>query len=1349
MLAYQLPLFLPIFQAQAFTMKKLLFFLLFFPILGFAQQVSLVKDFNDLSATSGHDPEPGGIVYNGKFIYAASSASSGVEPWLTDGTPEGTILLSDIRSGVGSSEPEDFAITPNGVVFMANNIILGKELWITDGTPEGTLLLKDIYPGNTNGSPTGMVSYNDKVYFVAFHPDTDGSALWVTDGTEEGTQLFADLATDGNLGYGETAVWNGKLFMTLSIPGIGTEPWVTDGTVEGTIQLMDIAVGADGSGPGKYTPYGDKLIFRAFNSSVGNEPYTTDGTPEGTAILKNINPGSGNSMIDSFEELNGEFLFSAQSDSGRQVWKTDGTEEGTVQVSSINSNSTLVSELTRIDDKVYFRSNSDEVGRELFVTDGTPEGTTNVTDINPGTDGSEVESLVVQDGKLFFKAEEDGFGEELWIYDPATDELSSIDIIAGEDGSSPYFLQPFGDKLFFAAFDGEGYEPYITDGTEEGTLLLPYLNPEGSGVTSLFFVELNGLALFEGLLNASTDQLAVTDGTVEGTNLLTTFQNEEDSQIRHLTVFDDQLFMRADDGVNGLELWASDGTTEGTELHTDVNPGAGNAIIIRMDATDDYLIFEAFSQGGGSQVHSLGIGEENASLTLDIWPEGIEDVEFMTKVGNEVFFRAKDFSGFGATPDIWKTDGTTEGTVKVKDFPSYGPNPDDFAEGSGQLWFFSGEYGTSSDWGLYTSDGTSEGTYQVKYFNFQEDSYHSYNVTGYNGGILFTIYIDGIGQELYFSDGTEEGTYLVKDIWPGSGNTYAYNFVEVDGIAYFIANSPDGGTELWRTDASEEGTYQVTDLAEGEANGAYDLINFKNTIGQVNGNLIFGGSEADNEFEVYISDGTAEGTMLLADINPFGSSNPHSFFQAEDYVYFEAFHPAFGNELWRTNGSLTEMVADIAPSALSSAPGDYAEWGDFLYFSATNGNGNRELYKYDQRCIVPEIEELPGAICLGEELNVAAEIQFSSGEIVSTIWDFDDGSTEESLTANHTYEEAGIWTVSLTLLNDNGCESIQTFDLEVLSVPEAAFELPLITLCISEPWLPVNTSSLTDENTAWSWTVGTNTPIDDENPSLSFNETGELNVTLIAANGTCESTFEGTIEVYQPEPLELSVVGVECFGGVTGSIQVTGQGQGDPITYSTDGVEFTSNNLWVDLAGGTFTYYIQDGEGCVGTHTEDVPESEQLTVSSSVEGDDGTGIGSIEVEVDGGEAPYQYSIDGINFQDTPLFENMLAGDYTVYITDAFGCELLVDLTIDLVDGIFELGLEGIKIFPNPANDQLTVTQEGFGTKVLTIIDLQGRIVLTHAMTNGPTSVNTSNLAQGLYLIQFPDSKQTLQLQIIH
>jgi ELWxxDGT repeat protein len=1330
-------------------MKNLLFLILFIPLLGYGQQVSLVKDFNNVPTTFGHNPEAGGVVFNGKFIYAASSNSSGVEPWATDGTLDGTILLSDIRFGVGSSDPEDFAITPNGVVFMANNIILGKELWITDGTPEGTLLLKDIYPGNTNGSPTGMVSYNDNVYFVAFHPDTDGSALWVTDGTEDGTQLFADLASDGNLGFGETAVWNGKLFMTLNIPGIGTEPWVTDGTFEGTIQLMDIAVGSDGSGPSKYTSFGDKLVFSAFNSSIGNEPYTTDGTPEGTAILKNINPGSGNSQIDSFEELNGELLFSAQSDTGRQVWKTDGSEEGTVQVSSINSNSTLVSELTRIDDKVYFRSNSDDVGRELFVTDGTPEGTTNVTDINPGAAGSVVEHLAVLDGKLFFRAEEDGAGEELWIYDPLTEELSTIDLQSGAGSSSPYFFQPLGDKLFFAAYDGVGYEPHITDGTEDGTFALADFNPDDSGLLTLFFVELNGLALFEGLMNPSINQLAVTDGTLDGTALLTTFQSEENSYIRHVTVFDDQLFMRADDGVNGLELWASDGTTEGTELHTDVNPGAGNANIIRMDATDDYLIFEAFSQGEGSQLYSLGIGEENASLTLDVWPEGIEDVEYITKVGNEVFFRAKDFSGFGSTPDIWKTDGTTEGTVKVKDFPIYGPNPDDFAEGSGKLWFFAGEYGTSSDWGLYTSDGTSEGTYQVKYFNLQEDYYHSYNVTGYNGGILFTIFLDGIGNELYFSDGTEEGTYLVKNIWPGSGNTYTYNFVEVDGIAYFIANSPDGGTELWRTDASEEGTYQVTDLAEGEANGAYDLINFKNTIGEVNGNLIFGGSEADNEFEVYISDGTAEGTMLLADINPFGSSNPHSFFQAEDYVYFEAFHPAFGYELWRTNGTLTEMVGDVAPSALSSIPGDYAEWGDFLYFSATNGNGNRNLYKYDQRCIVPEIEELPDAICLGEELTVAAEIQFSSGEIVSTIWDFDDGASEENLIANHTYEEAGIWTISLTLLSDNGCESIQTFDLEVFAVPEAAFELPVNILCISEPWLPVNTSSLTDENTAWSWTVGTNTPIDDENPSLSFNETGELNITLIATNGACESTFEGTIEVYQPEPLELIVVGVECFGGETGSIQVTGEGQGDPITYSTDGVEFSSNNLWEDLSGGTFTYYIQDGEGCIGAHSDEVPESELLTVSSSVDGDDGTGTGSIDVAIEGGEAPYQYSIDGITFQDSPLFENLLAGDYTVYITDAFGCQLLVDLTIDLVDGISELGIEGIRIFPNPANDQLTVTQEGFGTTLLTIIDLQGRIVLTRAITNGTTSFNTSNFAQGLYLIQFPDLKRTLKLQIIH
>lgn len=68
----------------------------------------------------------GGVVWNNLFIYAAKAQSCGLEPWVSDGTAEGTQLLKDIRPGVGFSEPEDFAITPNGVVFSAYSVELGS-----------------------------------------------------------------------------------------------------------------------------------------------------------------------------------------------------------------------------------------------------------------------------------------------------------------------------------------------------------------------------------------------------------------------------------------------------------------------------------------------------------------------------------------------------------------------------------------------------------------------------------------------------------------------------------------------------------------------------------------------------------------------------------------------------------------------------------------------------------------------------------------------------------------------------------------------------------------------------------------------------------------------------------------------------------------------------------------------------------------------------------------------------------------------------------------------------------------------------------------------------------------------
>ena len=44
-----------------------------------------------------------------------------------------------------------------------------------------------------------------------------------------------------------------------------------------------------------------------------------------------------------------------------------------------------------------------------------------------------------------------------------------------------------------------------------------------------------------------------------------------------MTAVGDTLFFTADDGVNGNELWKSDGTEAGTVLVKDINPGSGSS----------------------------------------------------------------------------------------------------------------------------------------------------------------------------------------------------------------------------------------------------------------------------------------------------------------------------------------------------------------------------------------------------------------------------------------------------------------------------------------------------------------------------------------------------------------------------------------------------------------------------------------------------------------------------------------------------------------------------------------------------------------------------------------------------
>jgi ELWxxDGT repeat protein len=171
---------------------------------------------------------------------------------------------------------------------------------------------------------------------------------------------------------------------------------------------------------------------------------------------------------------------------------------------------------------------------------------------------------------------------------------------------------------------------------------------------------------------------------------------------------------------------------------------------------------------------------------------------------------------------------------------------------------------------------------------------------------------------------------------------------------YFAADDKTHGMELWKTDGTEAGTVLVKDLNPGPF-GSIDRIQ------AVGGRLYLRASVAGAGLEPWVSDGTAAGTVLLRDIVPgVGSGFGSRFTQVGNAVVFFAFDPAHGMELWRTDGTAagTALLKDVWPGPESGIPFwsiidtdalelVAAEEAGLAFFPATDASGGLELWMTD------------------------------------------------------------------------------------------------------------------------------------------------------------------------------------------------------------------------------------------------------------------------------------------------------------------------------------------------------------------------------------------------------------------
>ena len=127
--------------------------------------------------------------------------------------------------------------------------------------------------------------------------------------------------------------------------------------------------------------------------------------------------------------------------------------------------------------------------------------------------------------------------------------------------------------------------------------------------------------------------------------------------------------------------------------------------------------------------------------------------------------------------------------------------------------------------------------------------------------------------------------------------------------------------------------------------------------------------------------------------------------------------------------------------------------------------------------------------------------------------------------------------------------------------------------------------------------------------------------------------------------------------GNNGTIILYGNAGVQPYTYSIDGATYQSSNLFTGLAAGTYTGYIKDAAGCVGTKPNIViAAAAPIVVNPFVRNASSCGNdGSIEIYRTGGIPPYSYSLDGVTYQASNVFSGLAAGAYTAYVKDSKDC----------------------------------------------------------------------------------------------
>ena len=234
-------------------------------------------------------------------------------------------------------------------------------------------------------------------------------------------------------------------------------------------------------------------------------------------------------------------------------------------------------------------------------------------------------------------------------------------------------------------------------------------------------------------------------------------------------------------------------------------------------------------------------------------------------------------------------------------------------------------------------------------------------------------------------------------------------------------------------------------------------------------------------------------------------------------------------------------------------------------------------------------------------------------------------------------------------------------------------------------------------------------------------------------------SYSVDVIIYELGPsFTVSIINPVCGGSLTGSITVNAKGTA-PFTYSINGLPRQTSNVFTNLPRGTYSITVYDATTCPTTANVTISIGVSIKANASIKQPNcfGDNNGTITINASSGVAPYQYALDSSSYQTNNVFNNLIAGNYTLHVKDAIGC--IKDTVI-------------IVLQPNPVKGTTIITPAStcFTSDGFISVKANGGVVPhTYSIDSGATyqANNIFKVSIGIYTIIIKD-KNGCTFQII-